>query len=83
MATAKIRFKGTQPVEDAWLNMRLVLPKQVVDVPVEWVWNYTQSTLWDPGNKAAKDAHVAGKQARDERLRIEAGLPAQTEGEDA
>lgn len=71
---AKIRFEGDAAREDMGSG-QAVLPKQVIEVPVVDVWNYTQSDLWSAVDKAAKDAELAGRKARDERVRVEAGLP--------
>ena len=50
----------------------LVLEGQVLDVPDVAVFGLTQQAIWEPVDKAAKDAHDAGENARDEALAAEA-----------
>lgn len=73
--TAKIQNSSGESLIVPWLGGRLVEDKQVVDVPVDDVYAYThQAQTWSPHDAAAKKAHKAGADARDEREAAEAAL---------
>jgi hypothetical protein len=60
--TAKVRNISGEDLLVGWLNGRLVLDGQAVEVPLEDVYAYTQQTqTWEPYDNAAKKAH---KEAR-------------------
>ena len=41
----------------SWLGGRMVLAGQVVDVPEADVYSYTQQSIWEPADAAAKAVH--------------------------
>lgn len=56
---AKIRNTTGEDRTLPWLGGRLVLEGQVVDVPDEDTYAYTQQSGWEPVDEAAKAAHDA------------------------
>jgi hypothetical protein len=50
---------------------RFVFAGQEVEAPDEMVFGLTQQEIWEPVDKAAKSAHTAGENARDERVAAE------------
>jgi hypothetical protein len=60
-------------VEDAHAGGRLVLPKQVVEVPDADVWGYVQSDLWDAADKATQALADTQAEAVETALAIERG----------
>lgn len=60
-------------VEDARAGGRLVLPKQVVEVPDDVVWGYVQSDLWDAADKATQALADDQAAAVEKALKIEHG----------
>lgn len=62
-------------IEDAAGGGRLVLPKQIVDVPDDLVWNYVQSDLWDASGKESQALADEQRDAVLEAVAKERGLP--------
>jgi hypothetical protein len=56
-----------------WLNDRLVLAGQVVDVPDADVYAYTQQVGWEPADEAARAAHSDAEPDDGETLTEPAG----------
>lgn len=70
---AKVKYIEDEAHTVPWLGGRLVLPGQVVEVPVEDVYAYTQQAdRWEPYDAAAKKAHKQATEARDEQAALDA-----------
>ena len=54
---AKIKNQSGDDLILPWLGDRLVLAGQVVEVPDDDVYAYTQQSCWDPSDKDAKAIH--------------------------
>jgi hypothetical protein len=66
--TAKVKNVSGEDLTVAWLNNRLVLAGQAVEVPVEDVFAYTQQAeTWEPYDNAAKKVHKEHHEAALER----------------
>ena len=63
---SKIRNVSGQDLSVPWLGDRLVVAGQVVDVPAEDVYAYTQQAGWDPADDEAQTLHAAGEEHAEE-----------------
>lgn len=59
-----------------WLGNRLVLDGQVVEVPDEDVYAYTQQSGWEPADDAAQGIHDEAAAVAVETVKVESGEPA-------
>lgn len=72
--TAKVRNVSGEDLTVGWLNGRLVLEGQAVEVPLEDVWAYTsQPGTWEPYDAAAKKITKDGAEAEDARVAAQTG----------
>lgn len=56
--TVKVKNISGEDLVVGWLGGRLVVAGQVVEVPLDDVWSYTQQAeVWEPYDAAAKKAH--------------------------
>jgi hypothetical protein len=74
---AKIRNASGEDRLVPWLGDRLVLAGQVVDVPDDDVYAFTQQTAWSPADPAATEAHDT---AEAERAPIEEAIEEREHG---
>lgn len=67
----KVKNVSGEDVVVPSLGSRLVLAGQVVDVPAEDVYSYTQTSLWDAADTAAERAHKAAHEDYQRRAGFE------------
>lgn len=73
--TAKVRNVSGEDLSVGWLNGRLVLAGQAVEVPLEDVFAYTsQPGTWEPYDPAAKKITKDGHEAEVEREAAELAI---------
>lgn len=72
---AKVKSLYPEPVYLPAYGSRLVLPGQVVEVPDDDAYGFTQQATWQAADKATKDLHAEREADYEERLAEVDGIP--------